>query len=237
MRALAGYLLRSYTVSQRYFGPFAGLVIAVMILYSYKPNPVMNSYAATAVILFIASAWMGLSFLNHEHPVHKQITAVHAGGAFRYTIAGMAALIFLTGIMSVLTVIYPLLAGRFAEAPGVYRLLSALAGHFLLGMLGISISLYLQASWVRKTSHASGLLLIILILAVAGTQISKLLEGPFQALSLLLPPAAPVMDAMMNTDTLPLSRLLLSYGHVLFYSLLLAGFYLYRSSRKDMNKN
>lgn len=78
MKGLIGYFLHSYTVSQRFFGPVAGVIIAVLILYSYKPNPVMSSYSATAVFLFIACAWLGLSFLNHEQAVQKQVVIVQA---------------------------------------------------------------------------------------------------------------------------------------------------------------
>ncbi|WP_339248955.1 hypothetical protein [Paenibacillus sp. FSL P2-0136] len=70
--------MHSYTVSQRFFGPVAGVIIAVLILYSYKPNPVMSSYSATAVFLFIACAWLGLSFLNHEQAVQKQVVIVQS---------------------------------------------------------------------------------------------------------------------------------------------------------------
>lgn len=77
MRSLIAYFLRSYTFSQRYFAPVAGTLIAVLILYSYKPNPVMNSYAASAVMLFVGCAWLGLSFLNHEQAVQRQVAVVH----------------------------------------------------------------------------------------------------------------------------------------------------------------
>lgn len=85
MKGLIGYFLHSYTVSQRFFGPVAGVIIAVLILYSYKPNPVMSSYSATAVFLFIACAWLGLSFLNHEQAVQKQVVIVQLRSARRYS--------------------------------------------------------------------------------------------------------------------------------------------------------
>lgn len=118
MNSLIAYMLRSYTRSQRYFGPLAGIVIAVQILYSYKPNPVMNSYAATAVMLFISCAWMGLSFLNHEHPVHRQIAVVHLRSAVKHSVGGILSLAFLTLLLDLILVIYPWVTGHFAESPG-----------------------------------------------------------------------------------------------------------------------
>ncbi|AIQ59064.1 hypothetical protein [Paenibacillus borealis] len=234
MKALIGYFLHSYSVSQRYFGPVAGIIIAVLILYSYKPNPVMNSYSATAVFLFVACAWLGLSFLNHEHAVQKQVAIVQLRSARRYSIGGILTLVLLTLLLDLFIVIYPVVTGSFNEPAGLGRILLAFTGHALLGVLGIAISLYLQSSWVSRTSYAAGLMLITIILSVSAGKVAELVPGPI--VPVLLPPVYPVMDAMMNADALPLSSLLGAYAHVLVYIILLTGFYIYRSGRMDYNK-
>ncbi|WP_410510922.1 hypothetical protein PaeBR_12375 [Paenibacillus sp. BR2-3] len=233
MMPLISYLLKSYTRSQRYFAPLAGVVIAVLVLYSYRPNPVMNSYAASAVILFIGCASLGLSFLNHEHPVQRQLAIVHLRSARRYSMGGILALGILTLLFDVIIVMYPVITGQFSEPAGIYRIILALIGHALLGMLGVSLSLMLQSSWVPKRNHSTGLILGILILSIGGTQISGLLTGPLLPLRLLLPPVAPVMNALMDGDTLPVSSMLSSFVHVLLYIALLMSVYLYKSGYKD----
>lgn len=234
MRPLLAYMLRSYTSSQRFFGPVAGILISVLILYSYKPNPVMNSYAVTAVILFVGCAWMGLSFLNHEQPVQRQVTIVHLQSAVKYSAGGILTLGLLTLLLDLLVVLYPVLTGQFGEPAGAGRLLLAFAGHALLGMLGVTISLYLQSSWVTKSSYAAGLMLSVLILSVGGKQLADVIPGPL--VPILLPPAAPVMDSLMNADSLSILSLLGSFAHALTYICALTGFYLFRSSRMDYNK-
>jgi hypothetical protein len=235
MKALIAYYLRSYSVSQRYFGPVAGIIIAVLILYSYKPNPVMNSYAATAVILFVGCAWLGLSFLNHEHPVQKQVVIVQLRSARRYSIGGILTLGLLALLMDLIIVIFPVVTGRFNEPPGIDRLLLAFAGHALLAVLGIAVSLYLQSSWVSRTSYAAGLLLVIITLSIGGGTVAELVPGP--VVPLLLPPVFPVMNAMMNADEWSLSTVLGTYAHALVYIILLAGYYVFRSGRMDYNKS
>jgi len=236
MIALISYLLKSYTRSQRYFAPLAGAVIAVLVLYSYKPNPIMNSYAATAVIEFIVCAALGLSFLNHEQAVQRQVVIVHLRSARKYSMGGILALTFLVILLDVLIVMYPLATGQFPGPVGGYRLLLALIGHGWLGLLGMAISLYLQSSWVTKGSHATGLMLAIIVLSVGGTQISNLLQGPLVPFRLLLPPVAPVMNALMNGDTLPFSGMLMPFLHVSLYTGLLMTFYLFRTGSKDYSR-
>ncbi|QSF42762.1 hypothetical protein [Paenibacillus tianjinensis] len=235
MRPLITYMLKSYTSSQRYFAPVASIVISVLFLYTYKPNPVMSSYAATAIILFIGCAWMGLSFLNHEQAVQRQVILVHLQSTVKYGLGGILTLALFTLVLALLVVVYPVVTGSFVEPAGLYHMTLAFAGHMLLGMLGISIALYLQTSWVPKSSYAIGILLIILIVSVGGKKLEELIPGP--AVCVLLPPAAPMMNALMNADELSFMSLLGSFAHVLVYILLLCGFYLYRSGRMDYAKN
>ncbi|ETT42390.1 MULTISPECIES: hypothetical protein [unclassified Paenibacillus] len=234
MKGLIGYFLHSYTVSQRFFGPVAGIMIAVLILYSYKPNPVMSSYSATAVLLFVACAWLGLSFLNHEQAVQKQVVIVQLRSARRYSMGGLLTMILLTLLLDVVIVIYPVLAGSFQEPAGLQRILLGLAGHALMGLLGITLSLYLQSSWVPRAGYAAGMMLILLILSISAGKVAEVVPGP--VVSILLPPVYPVMDRMMNAETLPVSSVLGAYAHALAYIILLAGFYIYRSGRMDYNK-
>jgi hypothetical protein len=234
VRGLIGYFLRSYSVSQRFFGPVAGIVIAVLILYSYKPNPVMNSYSATAVFLFVACAWLGLSFLNHEHAVQKQVVIVQLRSARRYSIGAILTLALLTLLLDLVIVMYPVMNGSFNEPAGLGRIVLAFAGHALLGWLGITLSLYLQSSWVPKASYAAGMMLILIVLSISASKVAELVPGPI--VGVLLPPVFPVMDAMMNADALPVLSVLRTYAHALVYILLLAGFYIYRSGRMDYNR-
>lgn len=125
MKGLIGYFVRSYSVSQRYFGPVAGIIIAVLILYSYKPNPVMNSYSATAVFLFVASAWLGLSFLNHEQAVQRQVVIVQLRSARRYSLGAILTLALFTLLLALAIVMYPVVAGSFNEPAGLQRILLA----------------------------------------------------------------------------------------------------------------
>jgi len=236
MLPLISYLLKSYTRSQRYFAPFAGIVTAVLVLYSYKPNPVMNSYAATGVIFFAGCAFLGLSFLNHEHPIHRQLMIVHMRSARKYVFGGILSLALVIMILDFLIVIYPVLTGQFNERAGLYRVILALIGHGLLGLLGIAIALFLQSAWVPKRGSATGLMLGILILSIGGTQVSSLFTGLLSPFRLLLPPVAPVMNSLMNGDSLPFSGILISFTHCLLYVAVLITVFLYRSGHKDYGR-
>lgn len=234
MKGLIGYFMRSYSVSQRYFGPVAGMIIAVLILYSYKPNPVMSSYSATAVFVYAGCAWLGLSFLNHEHAVQKQVVIVQLRSARRYSLGAILTLVLMILLLAVPVVLYPVVTGSFVEPAGLQRILLAYAGHVLLGILGSSLALYLQSSWVPRRSYAAGIMFIVLILSISAGKLAELIPRPL--VQVLLPPVYPVMDKLMNAEALPLGTVLAAYGLALAYICILAGVYLYRSGRMDYNK-
>ena len=79
MGSLIHYMLASYTRSYRYFAPMAFMLISVVFIYSYRPNPIMDSYAVTAAFLFVGSAWLGLNFLNHDQGRQTMLLIVHSG--------------------------------------------------------------------------------------------------------------------------------------------------------------
>ncbi|UQZ37213.1 hypothetical protein C2I18_28945 [Paenibacillus sp. PK3_47] len=235
MMPLIVYLLRSYSASQRYFAPMAGILIPVLILYSYTPNPVMSSYAATAVILFAGSAWLGLSFLNHQPPVQRQVSAVHMRSAVRYSFGELLTLIILTLSFTLIIVLYPLVTGSFDGPAGMNQLVMAITGHFLCGLLGVVISLYLQASWIPKHSYAIGLMMIVIILSIGGAEVASFVPGLF--VQVLLPPVSSLMEEMMHGDSPADTAFWGAALHALIYISLLAGMYLLRTSRKDFNKS
>ena len=62
MGSLIHYMLASYTRSYRYFAPMAFMLISVVFIYSYRPNPIMDSYAVTAIsVCRLRLAWFELS--------------------------------------------------------------------------------------------------------------------------------------------------------------------------------
>jgi hypothetical protein len=235
MKPLILYLLRSYSSSQRYFAPLAATLIPMLILYSYKPNPVMSSYSATAVIQFVGSAWLGISFLNHQQPVQRQVSIVRLRSAVRHSIGELLTLVVLTMLLVLINVLYPVATGSFGEHPGLLQMVMAITGHLLCGFLGIAISLYLQASWVPKNSYAIGLMLTVIVLSIGGAGVASIVPGPF--VPVLLPPVSRLMDAMMNADGQPQSVFWNAALHALLYISVLTGLYLFRTSRMDFNKS
>nr|WP_144921905.1 hypothetical protein [Paenibacillus bovis] len=58
MLELIKYSLHDYVRSHKYFAPISTYIILIIVFYTYKPNPVLDSYAVTASMLYVVSAWL-----------------------------------------------------------------------------------------------------------------------------------------------------------------------------------
>ncbi|SMF82112.1 hypothetical protein SAMN05661091_2110 [Paenibacillus uliginis N3/975] len=230
---LLRYLLASYTRSNRYFPPIAFIIISVLILYSYKPNPVMDSYAVTSSLLFIGCAWLGTNFLNHDQGRQNVLLILHTGSAKVFYVTQYAVLVLICSIISTATVVYPMFTGMFDEPVGWSRFVIALMAHISLSGLGAAVALFFQSGWIENQGRATGLMLILIVLSIAGLSLADSLPASISILVYLLPPASPMIDMLMHSDQRGIARsiytLLFSFG----YTAVLLIIYLKAALAKD----
>jgi len=171
-----------------------------MLLYTARPNPVMGSYAASSVLLYVVSAWIGTGFCGAIGEAQEHIAAVHTGSVRKYLI-GKTMAVFACGLLlSLAALIYPVAAGSFDERVRAGEWLTALLAHVELAVLGGLAALILSQPVIRKGSLSAAMLLLVLILSIAHDGILKEIGGGFAPLFIPLPPVAPVVDRLINPD-------------------------------------
>lgn len=230
---LLRYLFASYTRSYRYFAPIAFMIITLLLLYSYKPNPVMDSYAVTSTLLFIGCAWLGMNFLNHDQGRQTVLLILHTGSARAFYATQYAALIVIGFVLSVLAVVYPVLTGMFDEPVGIERFTLALLSHLSLSLLGAVISLYFQSGWIENQGRSIGLLLILMVMSIAGLSVGDSLPDAFIVVAYILPPASLVIDMLMNTDERGLASGAIMLLYTYIYTAVILLIYLKIACSKD----
>ncbi|WP_145134847.1 hypothetical protein [Paenibacillus sp. Y412MC10] len=233
MIRLATFLLASYIRSYRYFAPVGSMLIAMMLLYSYKPNPVMDSYAVTSAFLFVGGAWLSFSFLNHAGAVLEQLSVIHAGSMRKYAASQMLALLAVIVFLSAFFLLYPVVMNMFAETVSARQWLIASSGHLALGMLGAGISYFLQAAYIRNISRATAILLIIVILSIGARQIAAKLPAGLSWIRWAFPPVAEMIDTLMGSDTALLTGVWGVIGYAYLYAFALAAAYWIFSAYRD----
>ncbi|WDM23935.1 hypothetical protein [Paenibacillus polymyxa] len=229
------YVLQSYTRSRRYVPPVIIYLFAMMLIYSYKPSPIADSYSVTALLLFFASAWLGVSLLNHEHPVQKQLSVQHTRRHWIYfsaeLIAAYILLVFMTGV----AVIYPVVFRMFEHVPSTLQWIVGVIGHLSLALLGLSLSLFCQRIFIAKMNRSLSLVIIALTASLAGPRLTELLPVGVQWMIWILPPAHLIVNAMMNLDQMHTEDVIWALLLPVVYAFVMIGAYIKIVSRKELD--
>jgi hypothetical protein len=198
--SLVRYLLLCYLRSYRYFPPLLVFLVGLMLLYANRPNPVMESYAASSVLVYFVTAWIGAGFSGAIGEAQEQIAAVHAGSVRAY-LAGKTLAVVACGLaLDLAALVWPVAAGSFDAPVRAGEWLTALLAHAELSALGGLAALLLSRPIVRSGSMAAASLLLVLILSVAKSGVLGVIGEGFAPLFILLPPAAPLVDWLMDPD-------------------------------------
>lgn len=233
MFPLIRYLLASYTRSYRYFAPVAFILISVVFIYSYRPNPILDSYAVTAALLFIGSAWLGMNFLNHDRGRQSMLLIVHSGSAGRLYTGQFLTVALLSLIFSLFAVCYPIVFGMFDKPITFYELALGYLGHAALSLLGISLSLFFQIGFIENQGRAAGLLLMVIVLSLAGQSIVQELPVYLGFVPYVLPPVSVMINLFMHAEEMSTLVLTLTITYLFIYSIILVVIYLWIACRKD----
>ena len=198
--SLIVFLFKSYFRSYRYFPIFLCYFIGVMMLYSYRPNPVMDSYAISSVFLYFISTWLCSSFLSSMNEVQEQITSLHAGSVRTYLIGRTAMIFLLCTSLSLFAMMYPMVTNMFDQAVTWTQWLTAFAVHIEMSLLGMLIALFFNKTFVKNTSLSISGMLFVLIVTLSMQGVVNSAGSGFSLLFWVLPPAIETFSILMNYD-------------------------------------
>ncbi|WP_040949672.1 hypothetical protein [Gorillibacterium massiliense] len=174
------YLFKAYTRTYRFIGPVCLFLITVFFLYAVEPNPVMSSYAITAVALFPVSAWFAFDIARMEQKAQEQISYLALGSLPVYLAGKIVIAWFLSICMTVVALVTPLILDVFSEPATPAMLAVAFVSHILVALAGIAAAACF--SLLRKTSTAVGGLAIVLLLSASRGGMADSLSGGWKLL-------------------------------------------------------
>lgn len=236
MTALTVYMLKHYIRSQRYFAPVVFYLFGMLLIYSYKPNPIADSYSVTAMLLFFGAAWLAVTVMNTEPAGQKQLLTIHAGSKRKVAWGQL----FCAGMMqcglAAITVFYPVVTGMFERPPTGGEWAMAWLGHLSLCMLGLGISVFFQRSYVPLLSRSLPALIAVLLLSNVQGSLSDHLPQSLQWISVVLPPAFYLIREMMLFENAGIGTMVLLTLWATSYAALLLAIHLWLSGRRDIEQ-
>jgi len=232
MQHLVRFLLLFYMRSYRYFPPLLVFLLGLMMLYVYPTKQAMPTYAASAVLVYFISAWIAATFMGAIHGAQEHVAAVHAGNVRMYLVGKTLAIFACSFLVCLAAMIYPVAADRFTNGVSAGEWLTAWLAHLELSLLGGLAALILNRTVIRNGSMAIFWLLLVLMVSIVRNSVLHEIGSGFAPLFILLPPAAPVIDWLMNGDALASGGSVMVWIGPLVYGAVLYVIYLRMAERR-----
>lgn len=230
---LIKYTLQDFFRSQKYFPPISTFIIVIFVFYTYTPNPVVDSYAVTALVVYVISAWISVSMLALDPPIQRQLMILHIGSSYRYYLAKIISIWLISILLAIYAFVYPIIFNMFNESVTFTVGFMSILNHILLATLGIMLASLFSKGVMESTVNSYGGLALALILSIAAIGIQKLLPASLENMVWLLPPALMTHVSLLDWTGESISQLeLIPFLWIFLYSLILLVTFLSLSKQK-----
>ncbi len=221
MRALIHYFFFTYIRTHRYVPPMSLFLMMLIVNYHYVPNPILDSYSFTALLLFFVMGWVTITIMHAEDEGQKQITLIHTKNKRNYYFALIINCMIVGLILSLLAVAYPLVIHAFNSELHLVHIACGFLAHLSLAILSIALSIFFTRDTVKSNINSwwgvISILVVTLVLAVARVEF---LRTGF--ISWLVPPLRFSMEIMSVGDdisSIP-AQAYWQFGWIFIYSLI-----------------
>lgn len=187
-KTLIPYFFKQYLRSNKYIAPLLFYIASIAFTYAQKPVYVMSSYMFTCVFIYFISAWFMYSFTNSEEAAQQQLIILHIKKENYYYIARLLFIWMIVLILSIITVLYPIIGGFFIRKIYPLDIAAALLSHAAIGLLGICTALLFDERIIRSGKLRFLYLIGVLIISVIEVPLS--VQYPFiKWITIVFPPA------------------------------------------------
>lgn len=225
--------MQDFFRSQKYFPPISTFIIVIFVFYTYTPNPVVDSYAVTALVVYVISAWISVSMLALDPPIQRQLMILHIGSSYRYYLAKIISIWLISILLAIYAFVYPIIFNMFNESVTFTVGFMSILNHILLATLGIMLASLFSKGVMESTVNSYGGLALALILSIAAIGIQKLLPASLENMVWLLPPALMTHVSLLDWTGESISQLeFIPFLWIFLYSLILLVTFLSLSKQK-----
>lgn len=232
MKHLITYSLHDYLRSHKYFPPTCMFIVLIFVFYTYKPNPVIDSYAVTALMVYVISAWLCISVLSLDPPRQAEIFVLQLGSWNRYYLGKLLTVFILSVVLTTYVILYPILFNMFEEPVTATTGLVAFMNHLFSGILGISVASLFSKVITKSAVNSFGGLSLVIVVSLAALGISGMLPSSLNQLVWIIPPATATQGPLYNWNGEDLQGLpMFPFIWIIIYSFLLVILFLQLAKR------
>ncbi len=229
MKGLLHYQFINYARSFRYIPPLSIFIIYLIVNYTYTPNPILDSYAVTSLVLFFMMGWFTVTVFHAEDNGQKRITLLHAKNS-KDSYLSLYLLCALIGLcLSLVAVAYPVVFNLFGVKVHSLHIVMGLLSHTSLASLAIALSAIFTRDIVKNMRNTWWGVMSILIISLAVVTLKNTIIQ-LNGLIWLLPPVHLSLEMMSLEDSIEaMPRLFYwQFGWIFIYGFLFIGLFFWR---------
>ncbi|WP_155590460.1 ABC transporter permease [Lysinibacillus cavernae] len=199
MTSLLRYQFINYFRTYHYVPPFTIFILCLVVNYTFVPNPILDSYSFTSLLLFFLMGWFTVTLFHAEDEGQKIITTLHTRSPVHYNLGILIICGLIAFSLSCVSIIYPILIDAFFERPKGLHILLGFLSHFSLSLLSIALTALFTRELVKNRQNTWwGVLCILIISVVIATIKNNILQ--INGLIWLLPPVHLSLEMMSIDD-------------------------------------
>lgn len=192
------YQFKKFFRSYTFIPPYSVYILWIFILYVYKNQMILSSYASASTLLFFVTAWLTIKIFQLESITEEHLLFIQMHSRLKY-LNNKMYFVFLTTIpLITISFLYPILTVRFAETLSLQSLLLGIYMHIIVVVIGIIIGTFIvtQNFLSRKYSW----LLLTLILVISLLRFTLIHQYPLlKILFVFIPPVGDFLTFFTNS--------------------------------------
>ena len=154
MSAFIRYQLISFVRSLKFIPPFVIFFVWVFILYAYKNVPILSSYAASSIAMYLIMTWITMSVFTLEEESEKHILISHLKRKAGYLFGKWLTILVVMIPLLLFAIFFPIITESFRGNMSVRLYAYAFYSHLIFMAFGILVGTLFSATKLATKKYA-----------------------------------------------------------------------------------
>ncbi|MCH7323281.1 ABC transporter permease [Solibacillus sp. MA9] len=199
MSAFIRYQLISFVRSLKFIPPVVIFFVWVFILYAYKNVPILSSYAASSIAMYLIMTWITMAIFTMDEESEKHILISHLKRKVSYLFGKWLTILVVMIPLLLFAIFFPIITESFKGNMSIKLYAYAFYSHLVFMSFGILVGTLFSATKISTKKYAWLSSVLIIVVSLASKSIIEI-SLFFKWILWVFPPVFKVIGFMEGED-------------------------------------
>jgi len=204
LSAFIRYQLISFIRSLKFIPPVVIFFVWVFILYAYKNVPILSSYAASSIAMYLIMTWITMSIFTLDEESEKHILISHLKRKVSYLFGKWLTILVVMIPLLLFAIFFPIITESFKGNMSIKLYAYAFYSHLVFMTFGILVGTLFSATKLATKKYAWLSSVFIIVVSLASKSIIEI-SLFFKWILWVFPPVFKVIGYMEGEDQVLIS--------------------------------